>query len=452
MRGKVQRKSRLVKFEKPRQGATVIHRPVDLSTRVFIAPQQANYEENLELAPPLPSIENTTESTLESQIVPSLHSVSALSPIEEESEEMETTNGITFSLTNRDSSTRNDDKISNILTIDDNEKSPEKLKTPTGRITITKSHSSQPINTTQQLSLPDLLPSTSIDFQKSTKKKKSELTEDTQPITTTMYDDSISTQGFNIGQEISIAPESKVIYHKVGGKLKTGKKKKKKKKIKKSSEQPEPLIFIPRKAVPFTSATQGEQIDVEDDIPIKNKKKKRKRSSKFSVVKYIFYSNNFNEFLEFSAKSKRSRSSGKSKSPTRKRKKSKRRRKKKLNIDDKTVNDLTETKSIKNKDAIAMHLLNVKRFTGPPVSALKLDQSRSKYDDVIEIPNENIKQARLNFLKPMLKNFDIDNNLHQRQNEFQNVDAYDFDKELFDFNTDTKDIDQPAMFTEYIRK
>ncbi len=163
----------------------------------------------------------------------------------------------------------------------------------------------------------------------------------------------------------------------------------------------------------------------------------------------FFFSNNF---FEFSAKSKRSRSSSKSKSPTRKRKKSKRRRKKKFNIDDKTANDLTETKSIKNKDAIAMHLLDVKRFTGPPVSALNFDESRSKYDDTIEIPNKRMEQARLNFLKPMLKNFDIDDNLHRRQYEFQNVDAYDFDKELFDFNTDTKDIDQPTMFTEYIRK
>ncbi|CAF5039887.1 unnamed protein product, partial [Rotaria sp. Silwood1] len=31
----------------------------------------------------------------------------------------------------------------------------------------------------------------------------------------------------------------------------------------------------------------------------------------------------------------------------------------------------------------------------------------------------------------------------------QNIDAYDLDKELFDFN-DTKEIDRPAMFTEYV--
>ncbi len=149
------------------------------------------------------------------------------------------------------------------------------------------------------------LPSTSIDSQKddpiktptsktqkSTKKKKSEPTEDAQLITTTTtYDDSTSTQGFDINHDMQIMPESKVIYHKVGGKLKTGKKKKKKKKSKKikKTTEPEPLIFIPRKAVPFISATKGEQIDVEDEIPIKNKKKKRKRSSKFPVVKYIFF-------------------------------------------------------------------------------------------------------------------------------------------------------------------
>jgi hypothetical protein len=52
----------------------------------------------------------------------------------------------------------------------------------------------------------------------------------------------------------------------------------------------------------------------------------------------------------------------------------------------------------------------------------------------------------------MMKNFEIDNHFHQHQNEIHNLAAYNLDKELFDFNNDTKDIDQPAMFTEYIRK
>jgi hypothetical protein len=293
-------------------------------------------------------------------------------------------------------------------------------------------------------------------MKKKSSKKTSEPTEDAQLVTTTINDESFSTQGFDIEQDIQqpipITPESTVIYHKVGGKLKKGKKKKiktkKKSKKVKTSTEPEALVFVPRKAVPFISATKDKQIDVEDDTPIKQRKKKRKRSSKFFRNQTIF----FNPFFEFSAKSKRSRSSGRSKSKTRKKKKHKRRPKKQLNIEDKTANDLTETKSIKNKDAIAMHLLDVKRFTGPPVSALNFDQSRSKYDDIIEIPTERIEHTRLNFLKPMLKNFDIDHNLHQRQHEIQSIDTYDLDKELFDFNNDTKDIDQPVMFTEYIRK
>ena len=79
----------------------------------------------------------------------------------------------------------------------------------------------------------------------------------------------------------------------MGGKPKTRKKKKKKpdtnkskldKKAKKieTPSKPEPLVLIPRKAVPFISATKDKQIDVEDDVPIKRKRKKRKRSCKFS--------------------------------------------------------------------------------------------------------------------------------------------------------------------------
>ena len=45
--------------------------------------------------------------------------------------------------------------------------------------------------------------------------------------------------------------------------------------------EPEPLVVIPRKAVPFISATKDKQIGVEDDVPMKRKKKKRKRSGKF---------------------------------------------------------------------------------------------------------------------------------------------------------------------------
>jgi hypothetical protein len=97
---------------------------------------------------------STEHQSQQSQIMSPLHSVAALSPIEEESEEMETTNGIAFSLTNQDSSTKRhfietDDKISDILTIDDNAKPSEKLSTPQGT-TITTSHTFHPVNTTQK--------------------------------------------------------------------------------------------------------------------------------------------------------------------------------------------------------------------------------------------------------------------------------------------------------------
>ena len=115
--------------------------------------------------------------------------------------------------------------------------------------------------------------------------------------------------------------------------------------------------------------------------------------------------------------------------------------KKQFNIEEKTDN--VEPKAIKNKDAIAIHLLNVKRFTGPPVSAISFAN-----DDTIEIPDEMIEKARLKLLKPMIKNFELD---HKHSQEVQSIDAYDLDKELYDFNNDTKDINQPAIFTEYIR-
>lgn len=49
----------------------------------------------------------------------------------------------------------------------------------------------------------------------------------------------------------------------------------------------------------------------------------------------------------------------------------------------------------------------------------------------------------------MIKNFEYDN---KSPNKTHLINAFDLDKELFDFNQDTKDIDQPAIFTEYIRK
>jgi len=125
--------------------------------------------------------------------------------------------------------------------------------------------------------------------KKSSKKKHESIpieeTKDVHFVTTT-NDESFSTEGFDIQQPIPMPPESRVIYHKVGGKLKNRKKtdttgdrtKTKRNKI----SQDKPLILVPRKAVPFISATKDKQIIVEEDIPTKpKKKKKRKRSSKF---------------------------------------------------------------------------------------------------------------------------------------------------------------------------
>ena len=156
LQDKIIRKTRLVKFEKTGQGNTVIHQPVGLPTQTFLAPQQATYEENLQMAPPLIQLENTNQSILEEfdgsswgsqglftddtdESKPSdqqnenlpmplgLPSTSALSPIEEEeSEAMETTTGIAFTLTKQDSLTRRRsiqerEKSSDILTIEDSE-------------------------------------------------------------------------------------------------------------------------------------------------------------------------------------------------------------------------------------------------------------------------------------------------------------------------------------------
>ena len=145
---KIKRKTRLVKFEKTRQGSTVIHRQVDLPTRVCLLPQRANYEEHLQLSPPIIQVDNAIRSSLDeintlpfqsqrssndgdeqqsfdyqnrkSRMTLPQPSIVALSPIEEESEEIEPTDGIAFSLTKQDSPTKTRfidtyDEISGIL-------------------------------------------------------------------------------------------------------------------------------------------------------------------------------------------------------------------------------------------------------------------------------------------------------------------------------------------------
>ncbi|CAF1261150.1 unnamed protein product [Adineta steineri] len=455
---KIKRKSRLVKYEKTKQGNTVIHQQVNLSTHTLLIPQRVIYEENLEPAPPLIHVNDTTNSTFnvkhqtsnviendyqnkKSDIKLPFHFSNILSPIQEE---IETIDDIPLSPTNQDllaekHSTDTKDRITEFSTFSDDKKSSEKLSATqdlsSGKLNVSDTHQSihetqqqidenkQITNITSSVSLPN-----NSQILKTIKKERHESTSleqitDEQLITN---DESLSTQEFDIEQETPITPENKVIYHKVGGKLKRGKKKKTKQaktshnkvktKIKKidTTLQSEPLLLQPRKAVPFISATKNEQIDVEEDIPIKSRKKKRTRSSK--------------------SRRKRTRS----KSPKRRKKKSKTRPKNQLNLEEKIDNTQT---NLTNKDAIAMHLLNVKRFTSSPLSPISYDQTHHKHDDIIE-------KSRIKLLKPMIKNFELDHKYTKE--DVHTVDAYDLDKELFDFNTDTKDINQPAMFTEYI--
>ncbi len=185
LRDKIKRKTRLVKFEKTRQGNTVIHRQVDLPTRAFLVPQRANYEENLESAPPLihlndennaipfkskrsiPDIENkssdfnkTDHQSQKSEIILPFQSATILSPIEEESEEIETKNGIAFSLINQDSSTKKystneKDKISDLMTIDDDDKTSQKLSAVQEIASRITSNPGQPVETAQQQKIDD---------------------------------------------------------------------------------------------------------------------------------------------------------------------------------------------------------------------------------------------------------------------------------------------------------
>lgn len=127
-----------------------------LPTQTYRAPQQATYEENLQMAPPLIQLENTNQSILEEfnesswrsqelftddndesqlsdqqnenvSVSLAFPSTGQLSPIEEEeSEAMETTTGIAFTLTKQDSLTRKrsnqeTNRGSIILTIDNSE-------------------------------------------------------------------------------------------------------------------------------------------------------------------------------------------------------------------------------------------------------------------------------------------------------------------------------------------
>ncbi|CAF4553692.1 unnamed protein product [Rotaria socialis] len=459
-REKVKRKTRLVTYEKTKQGNTVIHHRLDLSKRTFLVPQRTMYEENLEPIPPLIPVQRPT-STLKlqsktsdintishfsqkSETKQSFYSTAAsLSPIQEEPEETESSKEILLDIMSKDLLVN---KSSGFLNFDNHEKIPSKLSDivqSVEEITQASSSSFSPKDLEPTMNISEIKISAisqqtkeqKIHKKKSAKRKHQSVAikqiEDVEP------EEILPTQTFHIeleSQETEPVPpvvsEGKVIYHKFGdgGKLKKKKTKKKlkttkqtntkdnriKKKIEKLPEE-ESVILTPRKAVPFISATPDEQIDVEDYVTIKSKKKRRKHSSKSP------------------RKQSRSKSSKKSKSTSRRR----------FKIDDKTENIPIDLKSVKNKETIAMHLLNVKRFTVPPLSAINFDQTRHQYSNT----NEKLHRTRLHLLKPMIKNFDFDNN---HRDHFHDIDAYDLDRELFDFNNDTKEIDQPAMFSEYI--
>ena len=118
---------------------------------------------------------------------------------------------------------------------------------------------------------------------------------------------------------------------------------------------------------------------------------------------------------------------------------------------EKTDEIALDSKPESNQDAIVRHLLDVKRFTGPPVSPLSLELSPAEYDDSIEISREQLQHARGRRLKPMVKNFDTDYGRRKYSIQAQEIYADDLRKELYDFQRDTKDIEHPATFTEYIR-
>lgn len=123
--------------------------------------------------------------------------------------------------------------------------------------------------------------------------------------------------------------------------------------------------------------------------------------------------------------------------------KSKRRRKKHSPAEHQPQQQFIEPKLMKNEDAIATHLLNVKRFADSHISPIHFDKFQTSHEDTLE-------QTRLIPLKPMIKNFELENLFHKHH--LPNVDTYQLPTKLYDFNNDTKELDQPAIFNEYIRK
>lgn len=410
LQDKVKRKTRLVKYEKIEQGNTVIHQQIDLKQRQFLIPKRVNIEENLEPIPPIIPVNNATINTVDQQSQ-KFHSTGSLSPIQEEPEEIEPSVHIPHTVMNKDllakyQSIETANQFIEVIDLD-NEKKPLQSKHSKTSVMVPPeiSQSSEEIiqhkkdENQTNITKPKTSKEQKVHKKKSLKNKpKSTIKQfgDVEP-EVEVNEELLTPEPIHIEQTDVTTSEGKVIYHKVGSILK------KKRKTSPETKTIEPKL-TPRKAVPFISATPGKQTNVEDDPRAKHKKRRRKRRS---------------------------------------------RSKKKSKKHDKTDNLIIDSKSVTNQDAINKHLLNVQRFKVPPVSVLTFDQSRHNFNNIVTTKTE---RSRLYPLKPMIKKFEHDDHLKQCSKQVQNVNADDLDKDLFDFNQDTKPVDQPVMFTEYIRK
>lgn len=382
---KIQRKQRIVKIDRITKGNTVAHRQVDFSAQQFVIPGRVEHDEivssvseliqmkNVEL-PSFPKILKKKSSlkslveVVQSSTTTTSTTTNVLSPIIEETAE-EIDPPIV-------------DRIESKLSIS--------VRSSTPVVSSAKSPKTKKVTT---------------QTPEENEENRIEIVEtkvDEIPVVETfdLHDDQIETNFVQPISEIAMESDGKVIFHRFGLEKKKKSKKKKRKKV-------ETNVDLPRKAVPFVSALENEQIEVEDETR-RSSKKKRKKSSI--------------------------------------------RKKKKKNLSKEISFSNEKENSTSNREAIARHLLTVRRFTGPPISPIEFDRSRSKYDEVIEIPLDQLEHRRIQLIKPMLKNFDENFQNDEWKKTLQYSFSNDFSKEIFDFHLDTKRIDQPAIFNEFIRK
>ena len=315
---KVQPKRRLVKFESTKKGNTVIHCQVDFSARQWIVPEEIEYEENRQLVSPLISLHDiepdlspiqSKRSSLTSTKTPP-YSTTVLSPVIEEAEEIET-KSVLQSIVSEPTLI-----VSKIPSIEKQEIIPEPIPSTNTLLSETFSSVSEQTSidikqSDQTISTHDLPPikSQRIKKDKQSKKKKSQVPvivqdEEISPIINIEDNDpSLSTtEPFDVERTeptLPVTPDGIVVFHKVGlPKKKKSKKKNKadhnkqktKTKTKTSPPKEEPLVLVPRLAVPFVSALDNEQIEVEDTTPIYLKKKQRKRSGEWRALSSVLVS------------------------------------------------------------------------------------------------------------------------------------------------------------------